>query len=104
LRDVSTIHNDGSLPYRGQACIYSPLGSTIASDQTNLDRWPRLPLKGSGGRICEVARDWLRPLGGRPYPLGGRLAPEPVRAPDWSKASSSLLDYFGVEVHGILSM
>jgi len=27
-------------------------------DQTDLDRWPRLLLKGGGGRIHEVETDW----------------------------------------------
>jgi len=41
---------------------------------------------------------------GAPTLLGSHPEPRPVLPPIRSRASSNLLDYSGVEVHGILSM
>jgi len=41
------------------------------SDQIDLDRWPRLLLKGGGGRIHEVEANWPQGPGGHPSLRGG---------------------------------
>jgi hypothetical protein len=47
-------------------------------DQTDIDLRLIFILKGDGGMIRKTEPDWLCRWGGRPHPLGGRLASGPI--------------------------
>ena len=64
---------------RGPAYIV-PSSESRSSDQTDINRTVFLDPLGRWSIICEVERDWLKHLGGRPRGEGA-LSPSPLDFP-----------------------